>query len=105
MRYVISGKSNAFYTYVENNKLLHIGKNVKHVKTKKIFNEIKEDDTIVLLCGWWGRSWAEESLGNILEIYPLINIEYLDGPFGEKERLHMIRTKRTVTRFELMDFE
>jgi len=104
MRYVISGKSDSFHIYVRNNKLQK-GVDAIYVRKREIFDKITDIDTIVLLYGWWGKKWAKEALLNILEIYPCIHIEFLDGMYGAKERLDMTRTKSTVTRFDLIDFE
>ena len=104
MEYVICGKTASFNLYFNINKVPPCS-NIIHAKTKKIFDEIEDTDTIILLHGWWGRSWAKEALKNILEVYPLIDVKYLDGTFGEKKRKDIYSHKSTVTRFDLMDFE
>lgn len=104
MEYVICGKTSSFNLYFSINKKQHCG-NIIHAKTKKIFDEIEDTDTIILLHGWWGRSWTKEALKNILEVYPLIDVKYLDGTFGERERENISCNKSSVTRFDLMDFE
>jgi hypothetical protein len=104
MKYVLSGKSESFYLYVKKNKL-QMGKEVKHARTREIFNKITDVDTIVLLHGWWGRSWAKEAIKSLYEVYPFIEVECLDGPFGEKERLSITQNKSSVNRFDLLDFD
>jgi len=38
-------------------------------------------------------------------LYPFIDIECSDGPFGEKEREGISSQKSSTERFELLDFE
>jgi len=104
MKYVMCGKSESFYLYVKKNKL-QMGKEVKYARTREIFNEITDVDTVVLLHGWWGRSWTEEAIKNIFEVYPYIDFECLDGPFGEKVRQSIPKNQSSITRFDLIDFE
>ncbi len=101
MKYVISGKSDSHWLYLKNNKY-STGKQAIHARTKKKFEEIKEEDTIVLLYGWWGRSWAKESIKEISKLYPAISFEYLDGPFGEKER-KLLTSECISSRFNILD--
>ena len=100
MKYVICGKSDSFYIYRKKNKLQ--AKEVRHARTQKVFDKITEDDTIVLLYGWWGRSWAKQSLKDIVKICPDITFEYLDGPFGEVERNNLI-SESISSRFGILD--
>ena len=100
MKYIICGKSDSFYIYRDKNK-----KNAKelcHARTKKRFEEITEDDTIVLLNGWWARSWAAESLKEVVRSYPTISFEFLDGPFGESER-KTLTSDSILDRFDILD--
>lgn len=103
MKYVLAGKTESFNLYFNINKTQK--GNIIYAKTEKIFNEITDNDTIVLLHGWWARSWAKKALKDILEVYPCIDIEYLDGTFGEKERKDISAQKSTLTRFDLIDLE
>ncbi len=104
MKYVLAGKSETFNLYCHINKQ-QPDKDVIYAKTEKIFNDTTDIDTIVLLSGWWGKSWAKKALKGILEVYPCIDIEYLDGQFGEKEREGISAQKSTLTRFDLIDLE
>ena len=100
MKYVISGKSDSFYLYRDKNK--SDAKNMRHARTKKKFDEVTEDDIIVLLSGWWGRSWAKEAIKEVIKAYPTITFEYLDGPFGESER-KTLTSESISNRFDILD--
>jgi len=96
MKYVISGKSDSFNNYARNRI------NVIYAKNEHIFSKIKDGDTIVLLQGWWMRSWAKDALITIMSVYPFIRFEYLDGPFGEKERKNL-QSDKISNRFGILD--
>ena len=66
MKYIITGKSDSFYIYRKKNK--SESKNLRHARTKEIFDKITEDDSIVLLYGWWARSWAKDAIKEIRKI-------------------------------------
>jgi len=100
MKYVISGKSDSFDTYLEKNKKNH--KSIRHSRTQKVFDKITEEDTIVLLSGWWGRSWAKDAIKEVMKAYPTIAFEYLDGPWGESERKALI-SENISSRFDILD--
>ena len=100
MKYVICGKSDSFYIYRKKNK--SEANQMRIARTKKRFDEITEDDTIVLLNGWWARSWAKESLKEVVRSYPSIQFEYLDGPFGLSER-KTLKSKTIHDRFDILD--
>jgi len=102
MKYVISGKSDSYWLYLKNNKYA-TGKQATHARTIEKFNKIIEEDTIVLLYGWWARSWAKDAIKEIVKIYPTINFEYLDGPFGESERKNSLQSETISNRFDLLD--
>jgi len=101
MKYVISGKSDSYWLYLKENKY-STGKEAIHARTEKTFNKITEDDTIVLLYGWWGRSWAKEKVREISKFYPTITFEYLDGTFGENER-NSLKSDNISSRFDILD--
>jgi len=101
MKYVIAGKTDTFIKYRQKNASVR-GKDVINVRTLKKFNEITEYDTILLLQGWWGRSWAKEALKNIMIDYPQISVEYMDGAFGESER-KTLKSDTIHDRFEILD--
>ncbi len=101
MKYVISGKSDSFWLYVKKHHC-KLGKDVRHARTLKVFDKITKEDTIVLLYGWWGRSWAKEAIKETLKVYPKINFECLDGPFGDIERKDL-KSERISSRFSILD--
>ena len=102
MLYVIAGKSETYHKYLKEQKL----KNKIHavnVRTQETFYSITEDDTLILLHGWWGRSWAKEALKDLQFNLPKVAIIYNDGKFGESERKSLKRDK-IHDRFEILDF-
>lgn len=101
MRYVISGKSDSYWAYLKKNKY-STGKDARHARTLDKFNKITEDDTIVLLFGWWARDWAKDALKGIVKAYPDIKFEYLDGIFGEYER-KTLKSGKISSRFDILD--
>jgi len=101
MKYVITGKSDSYWNYLKRHKY-STGKQAIHARTKKRFNEITEEDSIVLLYGWWGRSWAKNAIKDIEKLYPTITFEYLDGPFGENERKGL-KSDCISSRFGILD--
>ncbi len=108
-KYVLAGKKETFSKYYKEhwneeakNILSNKGPNIYYANALQILNTIEEDDTIVLLHGWWGRSWAKDAINAITKKYPKIKFEYLDGEFGEKERKDLI-SERVHDRFELLD--
>ena len=100
MKYIICGKSDSFYIYRK--KYKSEANQMRHARTKEKFDEITEDDTIVLLSGWWARSWAKDALKDTMSLYPHIKFEYLDGPFGENER-KTLRSESIHDRFDILD--
>lgn len=101
MRYVIAGKSDSFKTYLKKNKY-SLGKDAIYTRSLKQFNKITEEDVIVLLYGWWARSWAKTALKEVVKLYPSISIDFLDGPFGENER-NLLKSEKISNRFDLLD--
>jgi hypothetical protein len=107
VKYVLCGRKTEFEKYVKND--LSINKNSHnichvYVRKRKDIDSIKEEDTIVLLKGWWGRSWAKDNLRKITRMYPSIEIEYLDGPFGQEQREELFNTGE-INRFEFINWE
>lgn len=100
MKYIICGKSDSFYIYRKKNK--SEASQMCHARTKKKFDKITEDDTIVLLNAWWARRWAKDALKEVKILYPAIKFEYLDGPFGENERKTLI-SESIQDRFDILD--
>ena len=111
-KYIIAGKTESVNKFIQNRPSTYfstkegknlIGEKLINCRTKKIFDRIEENDTIILLKGWWGRSWAKESLKEVLENYPQIKFEYQDSKFGEEER-KTLKSDRVHDRFEILDF-
>lgn len=100
MRYILCGKSDSFYIYQKKNR--SEAKQLRHARTRERFDQITEDDTIVLLSGWWARSWAKDALKEVMILYPHIKFEYLDGPFGEHER-KTLKSDSIHDRFDILD--
>ncbi len=100
MKYVICGKTDSFDIYLKNNK--KEANQMLHTRTLKVFDKITEEDTIVLLYGWWARSWAKDALKEVIKLYPTLTFEYLDGPFGECER-NDLQSESISNRFGILD--
>ena len=101
MIYVIAGISKTVLKYqVDNN---FTGREMINVRNKNQLYNIKTDDIIVLLPGWWGRSWAKYYIKTIAENYPHIKFDYMDGPFGEEER-KKLKSEKVNGRFGILDF-
>ena len=101
MKYVITGKSDSYWLYLRKNKY-STGKQACHARTKAKFDNITEEDIIILLSGWWARSWAKDALKEIIKVYPSIGFEYLDGPFGLSER-KTLHSDSIQNRFDILD--
>jgi hypothetical protein len=97
----VSERAKTYFASKEGRKL--IGEKLINCRTKKIFHRIEENDTIILLQGWWGRSWAKEAIKLALANYPQMKFEYHDGVFGESER-KTLKSDRILSRFEILDF-
>ena len=91
-KYIIAGKTitvdkfildrpKTYFTTGEEGRKL-VGEKLINCRTKKIFYRIDENDTIILLAGWWGRSWAKQGIKDALIMFPQIKFEYHDGKFG-----------------------
>jgi len=100
MKFILCGKSDSFYIYCKKNK--SEANQLRHARTRERFDQITEDDTIVLLSGWWARSWAKDALKDTKKIYPHIKFEYLDGPFGLLER-KSLQSDTISNRFDILD--
>ena len=101
-RYVIAGHKDTFDKYLKDNSQVINEGVVFYARTANMFDEITTKDTIVLLYGWWAKSWAKDALNEIMQVYPTINFEYLDGPFGEKER-KSLKSETIYSRFDILD--
>jgi hypothetical protein len=101
MKYVISGKTDNYELYLKNNGY-STGKQAIHARKESHINSITEDDTIVLLNGWWARSWAKSVIRDIMKAYPAITFEYLDGTFGKNER-NDLKSENISNRFDILD--
>lgn len=101
MYYVIAGKSESFQKYIKDNNYIQ-DKDAVNVRKSITLNRFTDTDTMVLLNGWWARSWAKETLKSIMANHPQIKIEYMDGVFGENER-KTLKSDTIHSRFELLD--
>ena len=100
MKYIIAGKSDSFLAYRDKHK--DETTQLCNARTKKIFNDITAEDTIVLLHGWWAKSWAIDALKEVSKVFPTIVFEFLDGPFGESER-NKLKSENISNRFDILD--
>jgi len=80
-----------------------IGEKLINCRTKKIIYTIGANDTIILLAGWWGRSWAKEAIKDVMAHYPQMKFEYHDGKFGESER-KTLKSDTIKGRYQILDF-
>ena len=111
-KYIIAGNSGTVNKFIEKRPSTYfstkegkylIGEKLVNCWNEKIFYKIEENDTIILLKGWFAKSWAKEALKVALANYPNIKFEYYDGVFGEKERKDL-KSDRIHDRFEILDF-
>ena len=111
-KYIIAGNSNTakkfvgersktYFTTGEEGKKL-IGEKLINCRSEKDIYRLEENDTIILLQGWWGRSWAKEALKDAVRNFPQIKFEYHDGKFGKSER-KTLKSDRIRNRFEILD--
>jgi len=110
-KYIIAGKTETVNRFIKNRSSTYfsspegrklIGEKLIDCRTKKIFYRIEENDTIILLAGWWGRSWAKEAIKLAIVNYSQIKFEYHDGTFGENER-KTLKSDKILSRFEILD--
>ena len=101
MRYVIAGRSETFCKYMQKHNYKD-GVNIRYCVNKKVFSEIGEEDIIVLLHGWFARSWAKNFIKEIENLYPSITFEYFDGKIGEEER-NKLKSETINSRFDMLD--
>lgn len=81
-----------------------LDKDIISIHTRVAFDAMTENDTLVLLPGWWGKSWAKKKVKEVIEERPEIPILYLDGQFGESER-KTLKSDTIHDRFEILDFK
>ena len=109
MLYIMAGKLDTVKEYLKrvgyyNNyeSFKSLGETTFYVKTKKIFDRIGENDTLVLLPGWWGRSWAKDAISSMEKEASHPEIIYADGRFGEEAR-KSLKSDTIHDRFEILD--
>ncbi len=111
-KYIIAGNSitarqfiidrpKTYFTNGEEGRKM-VGEKLINCRTAKDIYRLEENDTIILLQGWWGRSWAKEALKDALRNFPQMKFEYHDGKFGESER-KTLKSDRIHNRFEILD--
>ncbi len=112
MKYIIAGKTKTVNKFIKERGLLYateegrrllIGEKLVNCRTKTSIYRLKENDTIILLPGWWGRSWAKDAIKDAVMNYPQIKFEYYDGKFGESER-KVLKSDTIHNRYEILDF-
>jgi len=110
-KYIIAGKTETVDKFIrkrpskyfeneEGRKL--IGEKLIHCRKEKDIYRIEANDTIILLAGWWGRSWAKEAVKDAVANFPQMKFEYHDGVFGEKER-KTLKSDTVHSRFQILD--
>jgi len=107
MKFVICGKKEAYWKYLDE-KLIVDGKHACYASRAKVMDDVVAGDTVVLLSGWWGRSWSENVVKNIInDGHPDITFEYYDGLHGQQVRDALLKKTQTdcFDRFEIMDLE
>ena len=102
MRHVIAGKSDSYYLYLKEYK--YSKSDARYMRSMPGLVSIAEDDTIVLLYGWWSKSWAKDFLREIAQVFPALNYELLDGPFGEAQRKDL-QSENISSRYDILDIE
>ena len=96
----ISKRADSYFVSEESKKL--IGEKLINCRNKSDIYRLEENDTIILLQGWWGRSWAKEAIKDAVANYPQMKFEYHDGTFGESER-KLLKSDTIHSRFEILD--
>lgn len=99
MKYVIAGKSESFWKYIKINNY-KVGKDVIYAKTLQKFSKIEENDVVVLLPGWWGKTWTEDAIKKL--DCNNITFQYLDGKFGDMHR-KSLESDNIDSRFDILD--
>lgn len=102
MKYVIAGKSDSYLLFLKTTNAKQ--SDVKNCRKESDLSEVKDDDTIILLHGWWGKKWAVEKIKFLQREVPTIQFIYRDGPFGEEFRKKGLKSETIHSRFELLDF-
>lgn len=111
-KYIIAGNSETARKFVSERPKTYfaspegrllIGEKLINCRTKEDIYRLEENDTIILLQGWWGRSWAKEALKDAVANFPQLKFEYHDGTFGESER-KLLKSDTINSRFEILDF-
>lgn len=110
MIYILSGKKDMAIKYMSNRN--YSGREAMRIDNGRFINnkEFYETDTLVLLGGWWGLSHNIKAFKCITTSFPNINIEYLDGPYGEEfreqlahKRKDSLKSDKIYDRFTILD--
>ncbi len=110
MKYIIAGKTATVEKFIRERPSAYaseegrkmIGEKLINCRREKDIYRIEANDTIILLAGWWGRSWAKDAVKDAVANYPQIKFEYHDGKFGEEER-KTLKSDTVHSRFEILD--
>jgi len=113
MKYIIAGKTSTVEKFIKERASKYfeneegrkmIGEKLINCRNKKDIYRLESNDTIILLSGWWGRSWAKNAIKDAITNYPQIQFEYHDGTFGEEQR-KTLKSDTIYSRFEILDFD
>lgn len=109
MIYVMAGKREIYDEFEKQERARSRNDSGEIVVTKYVYqshglNTFNHEDTLVLLPGWWGRSWAKKQVKGIIDLYPnrvLCN----DGMWGAEVRKELFAEPKTgdFSRFDIMD--
>ena len=100
MRYVIAGKKTTFNEYLKDYNYSDL--NAIYCRSNVFVDKLTRYDVIVLLPGWFAKSWAKDCLKEIEVLFPTILFDYVDGKIGEKER-KCLKSERIYSRFDILD--
>ena len=99
MRYIIAGKRESVDKYLKKYPL-EDGEEIKYCSRSNHLDNIGLNDVLILLPGWFSKSWAKNDVQKIIEIG--LFIEYHDGKIGESERKNL-KSDSINSRFDLLD--
>ena len=101
MIFAISGKEKTFDDFIFLNRFGDYS-NTYFVRSLRNISLVTEDDTILLLPGWFAKSWAAQFIHEVKILYPNIIFDYRDLKVGEIER-NKLQSERISSRFDILD--